>query len=146
MKILFALLLMATPALADSNVLTCQVQGNSADIPQGSYVELDPSGPFLVLYRDYSRKNGPIYYVKSDLVSSSILSSWKVERPNPNCTLTMSDDNSINFNFSCDKVNQFLSLNGSLKYDETTASGHYSQSAVTNDTAMKFEFDFTGCQ
>lgn len=148
MKLLFALLLMATPALADSNILRCQVAADGVSIPEGSYVELDPSGPFLTLYRDYSRKSdGPIYYVKADLVSNSYLSSWRVERSSPNCVVSTGGTNSTDVKYRCADVNQFLDLQGFMNYDSSSASGYYSQNGLTaNGSQMMFEFKFFGCQ
>lgn len=146
MKLLFALLLLATPALAGSNVLQCQVAANGSTIPEGSYVELDPAGPFLTLYRNYSRDTGPIYYVKSDLVSNSYLSTWRVERSSSNCVVSTSGSQSMDVKFRCGDVNQFLDLQGIMNFDSSSASGYYSQNGLTsNGSEMTFDFKFFGC-
>ena len=142
MKFLLALLIVTTSAFANANVLTCQVSADGATIQEGSYVELDPAGPYLVLYRNYSRDDGPVYYVKSELVSKSFLSSWRVERSS-NCAVAA---NGLSVEFSCSNVNQFSELQGSMNYDANSASGHYSQAGLTsNGREMKFEFDFSNC-
>lgn len=146
MKFLFLFLFVATSALADSNILTCQVNADGVNIPQGSYVELDPSGPFLTLFKNYSRDTGPIYYVKSELVSKSFLSSWRVERSSSNCVVSTSGTNSMNVEFSCGNVNQFLDLQGAMYYLSSSAVGHYSQTGLASDgREMKFEFVFFNC-
>lgn len=142
MKFLFAFLFVATSALADSNILRCNVIADGVSISEGSYVELDTAGPFLTLFKNYSRDTGPIYYVKSELVSKSFLSSWRVERSS-NCVVTANDNN---VEFSCANVNQFSDLKGSMNYDASSAAGHYSQTGLTsNGREMKFEFDFFNC-
>ena len=145
MKLLFTLLLMAAQALAHATVLTCQVDTKGAPNAKAAYVELDPSVPSLALYQDYSRANGPIYFVKSDLISNSYLSSWKVERSSENCAFSASTS-SIHLNFRCENVNQFSDLQVVVYYDPSTVSGHYYQRGLTSEgREMNFEFDFLDC-
>ncbi|MNL29889.1 hypothetical protein D3C87_1515980 [compost metagenome] len=146
MKLLFALLVFAAPVLAQANTIKCLVAADGVNIPERSYVEIDPAGPFMALYRNYSREDGPVYFVKSELISNTNLSSWKAERSSPNCAVSVGGPDAINVEFKCGEVSQLQSLEGSMRYNADAKFGHYSQKGInSNGREMKFEFDFFGC-